>query len=140
LGNNVNWAVVSGICKGYGKPLYQGLVSGNPADGVQKPLLPRLSGWFPFNERTFAEGAAEVANAPKVDIALHHGSRPQVRSSVVSLRGSASSKVFTPGGLSLGSKAFSKARKASLYEASQAPVAEPCNSLVCKCLFLTSRR
>jgi subtilase family serine protease len=35
LENNVNWAVVSGTCKGYAKPLYQQLVSGNPADGVR---------------------------------------------------------------------------------------------------------
>jgi hypothetical protein len=31
----------------------------------QKPLLPRPSGWFRFNERTFTRGAAEVSNAPK---------------------------------------------------------------------------
>ena len=35
------YAVVSGTCKGYAKPLYQGVVSGNPRDGVRD--LPDVS-------------------------------------------------------------------------------------------------
>jgi hypothetical protein len=54
----------------------------------QKPLLSRSSGWFLFNERTFAGGTAEVSNAPEADVlaAAAEKMSPETRDLIGTLR------------------------------------------------------
>jgi len=47
----------------------------------QKPLMPRPTGRFRFNEPTFAGGAADVSNAPTAAIRLVKSNLPRLRPS-----------------------------------------------------------
>lgn len=65
--NNPNgtYAVVSGTCKGYAKPLYQSIVSGNPKDGVRDlpdvSLFAASDPWLHFYTVCYTDPASEFS-------------------------------------------------------------------------------